>query len=373
MNGSESRIANAAGAKVIALVPAHNEAAGIRETLASLLAQTHPVHVMVIDDNSTDQTGKIAREVAMSCRGSIEVISTVGNRFKKSGALNAAYKRLGERLWDYQFVLAMDADTVLADDLVERALEEFDLNAKLGAVCSRAGVVKQATHGFWEKMVYHWQHVEYAEFDRSRVGQHQRIKVAHGMCSVYAVPAIRGVMEMRRAGGKAACEVYDVHNITEDYELTVCIKKLGFAVAAGFAMYAWTDVPLRLCDLWNQRVRWLRGGLDTLWQHGWHPATRVDILNAGFFWIMLMLQLILLNWTVIDFVQGEFHLNGMLLGVLALMYLDSVYTLRYAQELSAWDYLIRLTFLPQLVYAWFGIAQQIYAYYLFLCKHDQDW
>ncbi len=362
-----------AGPKVIALVPAHDEEAGIRDTLLSLLKQTHPVHIVVIDDNSTDGTADIARTIAESSRGRIEVIATHNNRFKKSGALNAAYDYLGNRLYEYDYVLSMDADTVLAEDLVQRALEEFDLNAELGAVCSRAGVARQVTRGFWEKLVYQWQHVEYAEFDRSRVGQHHRIKVAHGMCSVYSVPALRSVIRMRREAGKFDCPVYDVHNITEDYELTVCIKKLGYAVAAGFAMYAWTRVPLRVKDLWQQRVRWLRGGLDTLWQHGWHPATRVDILNAAFFWVMLAFQFVLLNWTLVDILQGDFRVSGLLLLVMTVMYIDSVYTLRYAQDVSIGDYLVRLTFLPQLVYAWFGIAQQLYAYYLFVFWPDQEW
>lgn len=371
-NGKESD-----GAKVVALVPAHNEENGIRENIKSLIEQTCPVDILVVSDNSTDQTVSIVQEVISALpkemEGRLKLIETVDNKFKKSGALNAAYRLLGNKLNEYNFVLSMDADTVLASDVVEQGMMEFGLDLNLGAVCSRAGVIKQATDGFLEKLVYHWQYVEYAEFDRSRIAQHRKIKVAHGMCTLYKVEAIEAVMKKRIDQGRLDCTVYDVYNITEDYELTVCIKECGYNTAVGLGMYAWTDVPLKLKDLWKQRVRWLRGGLDTLWQHGLNKTTRGDIINAGFFWIMLAFQVILLNFAVMDALRGAFRFNAPVIAVMALMYADCIYTLRYVQKPEVWDYLVRITFIPQLFYAWFTIAQQLYAYYQFFFKHNQEW
>lgn len=355
---------------VIAFVPAHNEASVIRSTVESILTQTFKVDVVVISDNSTDDTVSIVKSIAAT-DDRVSLIETVGNKFKKSGALNAAYQNVG--LDSYDYVLSVDGDTVIAPDLVEQALIEFQLDPLLGAVCSRAGVVKQNTNGFFEKLIYHWQYVEYAEFDRSRVSQDRGIKVAHGMCTVYKVEAIKAVMERRKAVGKFDCTLYDVHNITEDYELTVTLKELGYHVAAGFGMYAWTDVPLKLNELWKQRVRWLRGGLDTLWEHGWNRSTRKDILNSGFFWIMLACQALLLYYALSEIITGVYHFNRMFVLVMSIMYVDCVYTLRYVQNPSKWDYLIRMTFIPQLFYAWFTIAQLVYAYYLFLFKPNQEW
>ncbi len=262
---------------IVAFVPAHNEAKVIRTTIESLLSQTHKIDIVVINDNSTDDTASIVKSIAAT-NSHVSLIETVGNKFKKSGALNTAYQTID--LEPYNYVLSVDADTVVAPDLVEQALIEFQLDPQLGAVCSRAGVIKQVTHGFFEKLIYHWQYVEYAEFDRSRIGQDRRIKVAHGMCTMYKIEAIKAVMSKRKAAGKLDSTVYDVHNITEDYELTITLKELGYHIAAGFGMYAWTYVPLNLTDLWRQRVRWLRGGLDTLWEHGWNRSTRKDILNS---------------------------------------------------------------------------------------------
>lgn len=355
---------------IVAFVPAHNEANLIQTTIESLLSQTYKVDIVVIDDNSTDETANIVKSIATTDKN-VTLIETVGNKFKKSGALNTAYQNID--LNHYEYVLSVDADTVVAFDIVEQALIEFQIDPLLGAVCSRAGVIKQVTHGFFEKLIYHWQYVEYAEFDRSRIGQDRKIKVAHGMCVMYKMEAIKAVMSKRKAAGKFDSIVYDVHNITEDYELTITLKELGYHVAAGFGMYAWTSVPLKLTDLWKQRVRWLRGGLDTLWVHGWNKSTRKDILNSGFFWIMLLLQGILLNYTIVDIVNGSFRLNTVVMLIMGIMYVDCVYSLRYIQGPEKWDFIIRLAFIPQVLYAWFTLAQQLYAYYLFFFKPNQEW
>jgi hopene-associated glycosyltransferase HpnB len=48
--------------RVVAVVPARNEADVIAESIASLLSQLMPIHVVLVDDASTDKTSEIARE-----------------------------------------------------------------------------------------------------------------------------------------------------------------------------------------------------------------------------------------------------------------------------------------------------------------------
>jgi hypothetical protein len=88
---------------------------------------------------------------------------------------------------------------------------------------------------------------------------------------------------------------------------------------------------------------------------------------------MLSFQVILLYYAVYDIVRGVYLPNRMFILVMSIMYFDCVYTLRYVQNPSKWDYLVRMAFIPQIFYAWFTIAQLIYAYYLFLFKPNQEW
>ena len=70
--------------RLIALVPAHNEAEQISETIESLQDQTVPPdEIIVVADNCTDDTVAIARGFA-----GVAVMETVDNRHKKAGALN---------------------------------------------------------------------------------------------------------------------------------------------------------------------------------------------------------------------------------------------------------------------------------------------
>jgi hopene-associated glycosyltransferase HpnB len=54
----------ASGRRVVAVVPARNEAESIDKAVSSLLAQTPPLHVIVVDDGSTDGTAEVARKAA---------------------------------------------------------------------------------------------------------------------------------------------------------------------------------------------------------------------------------------------------------------------------------------------------------------------
>lgn len=51
--------------KILIIIPAHNEADSIGKTLDSLLTQTYAAQqIIVVDDNSTDETNAIVSEYA---------------------------------------------------------------------------------------------------------------------------------------------------------------------------------------------------------------------------------------------------------------------------------------------------------------------
>src|SRR6476620_1663291 len=95
--------------RVLAVVPAHNEEAGIAAAVASLLDQTRrPDRVIVVADNCTDRT------IARAWTAGATVVRSVGNTHRKAGALNQVLRMLLPDLDDGDVVMVMDADSVIA-------------------------------------------------------------------------------------------------------------------------------------------------------------------------------------------------------------------------------------------------------------------
>lgn len=98
-------------------MPVYNAAKYIAHTLDSLLAQSAPLHeIIVIDDRSTDNTGEIVR-------------SGYGDRVKyvllpeNKGVSNA--RNRGVELAQTDYILFMDGDDVAHPQLVEKSLERI--------------------------------------------------------------------------------------------------------------------------------------------------------------------------------------------------------------------------------------------------------
>jgi chlorobactene glucosyltransferase len=101
------------------LLPVRNEEVNLAECVASLAAQTVPARVLIVDDNSEDRTGEMARRLAAGS----ERVSTIA-----AGALRAGWKGkvhaldVGQRQVATPWTLTTDADTRHAPELLARAL-----------------------------------------------------------------------------------------------------------------------------------------------------------------------------------------------------------------------------------------------------------
>ncbi|WP_198554432.1 glycosyltransferase family 2 protein [Nocardioides alpinus] len=248
---------------ITVLIPAHNEEGCISETLASLLSQSlPPARVVVVADNCTDATVRLAEEAG------VEVFETVGNTHKKAGGLNQSLARVLPGQGDNDCVMIMDADTTLDPGFLEGAARRLTDDRALMAV----GGLFYGEDGFG--LIGQFQRNEYTRYQRDLRRRRGRVFVLTGTASVFRPRALRAVAEER---GKilpgVPGDVYDTVALTEDNELTIALKTLGALMISPSECTVVTEVMPSWSGLWAQRLRWQRGALENLGAYGMRPQT----------------------------------------------------------------------------------------------------
>ena len=225
-------------------MPAYNEEKVIVQTVTSLLACDLPwqFEIIVVDDGSTDNTWRVASS-AFSDNPRVRVYTQPNGG--KSAALN-----FGIAQTQAEIVVALDADTVFARDTIAKLIRHF-ADPQIGAVAGNAKVGNRIN------MLTRWQALEYItsqNLDRRAFSVLNCITVVPG-----AVGAWRREL-IERAGG------FDRSTLAEDADLTMAIRKLGYAIVYEDEAVALTEAPDTVRALYPTAipldVRHHAGGLE---------------------------------------------------------------------------------------------------------------
>ncbi|MGI8867488.1 MAG: glycosyltransferase family 2 protein [Mycobacteriales bacterium] len=328
---------------VTAVIPAHDEAANIAATLRSLTSQTvRPVRVVVVADNCTDATAAIAR-----AHGA-EVIETVDNTAKKAGALNQALRELMAGTPDGETILVLDADSTLSFDFIRIAARQIAADPSLGAV---GGIfLGDRPSSVLERM----QANEYARYSRDIARHRGRVFVLSGTGSLIRASALRSVQAARGnhlPGNRG--DAYDPSAITEDNELTLALKTMGWDLVSPAECQVFTELMPSWRDLWKQRLRWQRGAIDNVRAYGLNRITaRYWGQQIGLGVGIMAMAAYLLLMTVTTITDGV-RLQPLWLGIGAIFVLERVVTV--------WTHgwrarLLAVLMLPELLFDLFLMA-----------------
>ncbi len=280
--------------EVTVVIPAFNEAESIGMTVLSVQRQTFPVReIIVVDDCSTDGTGRIAQRFGAT------VLRTPRNSGTKSQALNYALAGVQS-----EFVCIVDGDTILARNALEKVLPAFHIE-KVVAACGY--VVPQRIKSFWERARFIEYIVGIAIYKRAQnhIGA---VFVCSGCFAVFRISAIGGARSFRE------------RTIAEDMDLTWELLDKGKEIAfVGSAMCYPVDPP-SLSILVAQLNRWYRGYLQCMkvrrgrfqnWKLGllayWY------ILDFMFGWVMFIAGLSLYTGSLFRGISIAFLLQVTLL------------------------------------------------------------
>jgi biofilm PGA synthesis N-glycosyltransferase PgaC len=259
---------------VSVLIPAYNEEAVIRTSVAAAIASDYPeLEVLVLDDGSTDHTEAAALEAIagdLRCR----VIRDPVNR-GKADRLNVGLKQARHEL-----VAVADADTHMHPQALRMLVARMCRSQPLAAVAGAPHVTNRG------RFLLAMQILEAA----SIIGLIRRTQSLTGRVGVVA-----GVLGLFRRDRVLAVGGYDPRMATEDIDLTWKLLLDGWQTAYEPRALVGMQVPGSIRALWAQRKRWARGQGEVLHVH----LAEVTRWRNHRMWLLSLEALASLLWVVV--------------------------------------------------------------------------
>jgi len=221
--------------KVSVVVPAYNEGDFVGKCIQSLLDLDYPkkqLEIIVVNDGSFDNTKKVCEEFG----GEIKLINLEKNSGRKAIPLNIGLKQA-----QGEFVVCLDADSIVDPNALKRMLPYFDDD--VGAVTPALKVFDPKT--LIQKL--QWFEYLFSILLRKLMSLIDAIYVTPGPFSIYRRKLVLDL------GG------FDENNITEDMELALRLQAKNYRIENAPDAYVYTQTPARLGELYSQRKRWYYG------------------------------------------------------------------------------------------------------------------
>ena len=133
--------------KFYVVIPAHNEADFIGQTLQSLISQSlRPTKVVVVDDHSSDSTATIVKTIAKE-HPWISLVANTSSEAHLPGAkiINAFYKGFETLDSEYDVICKYDADVIFPINYLETLAGHFQKKPKLGMVSGHCYIEQKGT------------------------------------------------------------------------------------------------------------------------------------------------------------------------------------------------------------------------------------
>ena len=353
---------------VSTVVPTYKPGATALRLVEDLLRYNPKLQVVVVDDCTPQDYAPSAAvlERLRALKDRVVILRTPRNKLK-AGALNlgVAYllARKGPRT--PAVVLTLDDDVVVGPGTIAAMVRQLLASPALGAVCSRCAVLNKN-----KNLLTRLQGLEYVGFNAIRLSDQGFMHgplVMHGMLTAFRARALR------QAGPFAE------RHLIEDYEMTTRLKVLGWDVQAALDAPAWTEVPERLRDFWRQRTRWSLGGVQVVLAARDRTAVLQDVLGHGVFIATLSVVVLLLLFSGGSPVPWWFSAIIISLSCVQLIswYGFQLYLMRWYKEKDAWDWLLRASVVPELLYSNIMTLVLLGSYafvgFAWLARHSAAW
>jgi poly-beta-1,6-N-acetyl-D-glucosamine synthase len=274
---------------VSVIIPAYNEEQNIARTIESLHNQTRsPDKIIVIDDYSSDQTGKIAQNLGAT------VLRPPNNQGSKAKAQNYALPYV-----DTDYTVAIDADTSLEVTALEEMVRVME-DSKIVAACSFVIPGKIGT--IWERGRF----IEYMfafTFYKEVQEWYGKPLICSGCFSIYRTEVLK------EFGG------WQTRTLAEDMDLTWSFYAKNKKVKFNGKALCYPIEPHNLDFLGKQLKRWSHGFIQNVVFH-WKELIRipglreqvlvgfVDAITTGLIYFIITPIFLIINPILIVYLLG---------------------------------------------------------------------
>jgi cellulose synthase/poly-beta-1,6-N-acetylglucosamine synthase-like glycosyltransferase len=248
---------------VTILIPAKNEEKVIGRLLQRITELTYPknkLQVIVINDASSDQTGKVVCDFYTK-HSNINMVyrdRTSGGK-GKAAAMNEGFSRANGEI-----ILCFDADYYPQRDIVERLVSAF-VDPKVGAVQGRVVVLNEPQNTITRLVAL------------ERVGGYRVDQEARD--SLGLITQFGGTVGGFRSSILRSLNGWDESSLAEDTDLTFRIYLAGYKVKYNVDAQCYEEAVDNWHAYWRQRYRWAKGHMQCFFKHSWKVMC-TDKLNA---------------------------------------------------------------------------------------------
>jgi len=236
--------------KISLIVPTKNEDLVIKRCLDGILDLDYPkdkLEVIVVDGNSSDGTCRICSEYSKQYPSLIKLLAE-----KKSNGKPAALN-LGLSVATGEIVGLFDADSLPKQDALNKVVSYFN-DKKIVAVQGRTTSLNEKSNALTRVIAME----EKAWFQMLLSGREklQLFVPLNGSCQFVKRSVLVDV------GG------WDENSLTEDVELAVRLVEKNHVIKYAPDVCSGQETPNRLGSLFEQRMRWYRGYMETALKYG---------------------------------------------------------------------------------------------------------
>lgn len=328
-------------ARVCAIIPTHKPSPiWTVKLVKDLLHWNKKIDIVVVDDCTPlkyeEEYGVFKKIKDLSSR--VTLIRTPQNRLK-AGAINYSLEKLFSSDNRPSVIITLDDDVVIEKHTIKRLVSGLLANDNLGVVCSQCRALNKN-----KNIITRLQGLEYLNFNTVRLadaGFYHGPLVMHGMLSAF------------RSEVFFEAGMFAESHLIEDYEMTARIKTYGWCVQMIPSAYAWTEVPETFSELWNQRVRWVYGGITVLLKT--RPKSVLqDVLGHSVFIATLILIITFYLVESSEQLVSPLAVNLIIIFSLAqvvIWYVFQIWNMKFYSERDTKDWIIRASLIPEFIYA----------------------